>query len=297
MLDVHFLLEMIFMGICVGSVYSLIAHGFNITFWTTKVVNFAHGPFLMFCSMLILEFLMMGLSWIVAILLGMICISLVGILLERISVRPLLKYPTSMGWIVSTLGVGLFLQAFATKVWGSQALAFPSFIFESTDYVPFLGIQLSTQYLLVLGTGIGIMVLMEIVMKKTIWGKAMRAVSNDPDLARIMGIKSKRVVTISFILSSVLAGVAGLLIAPIYGTITPDFGMNIMVLGFVAAVLGGIGSSKGALIGGIMLGMIEKLVGGYISTSAEHGVAFAILILILAIKPEGLFGSKVVEKV
>ncbi|KIL45404.1 branched-chain amino acid ABC transporter permease [Jeotgalibacillus soli] len=297
MIDFQFMLELIFMGICVGSVYSLIAHGFNITFWTTKVVNFAHGPFLMFCSMLILMFLSIGFPWIVAILLEMFSISIIGVILERVSVRPLVKSPTSMGWIVATLGVGLFLQALATKIWGAQALAFPAFIFESTDYVPILGISMSLQYLLVLGTGLGIMLIMELVMKKTIWGKAMKAVSFDPDLASVMGIKSKSVVTISFILSALLAGVAGLLIAPIYGNVAPDFGMNIMVLGFVAAVLGGMGSSKGALIGGMTLGVIEKLVGGYISTSAEHGVAFAILILILAIKPEGLFGIKAVQKV
>ncbi|WP_126426318.1 branched-chain amino acid ABC transporter permease [Brevibacillus marinus] len=297
MVDVQFLSELIFTGICVGSVYSLIAHGFNLTFWTTKVVNFAHGSFLMFCAMLTLAFLMMGLPWLVAIFLGMVAISLIGIALERISVRPLLKYPTSMGWIVSTLGVGLFLQAFATKVWGAQALAFPAFIFASTDYVPFFGIQLSAQYLLVLGSAFGIMLAMEWIMKRTIWGKAMKAVAHDPDLARLMGMKAKRVMTVSFILSALLAGTAGLLIAPIYGNISPDFGMNLMVLGFVAAVLGGIGSSRGALLGGMLLGVIEKLVGGYVSTSAEHGVAFAILILILAIKPEGLLGSKAVKKV
>lgn len=176
-------------------------------------------------------------------------------------------------------------------------MAFPAFIFASTDYVPFFGIQLSAQYLLVLGSAFGIMLAMEWIMKRTIWGKAMKAVAHDPDLARLMGMKAKRVMTVSFILSALLAGTAGLLIAPIYGNISPDFGMNLMVLGFVAAVLGGIGSSRGALLGGMLLGVIEKLVGGYVSTSAEHGVAFAILILILAIKPEGLLGSKAVRKV
>lgn len=297
MLEIQFALQLIFTGICVGSVYSLIAHGFNITFWTTKVVNFGHGPFIMFAAMLILSFLLKGFPWIIAIFIGFAVMILMGFLLERVSVSPLIKYPSSMGWIVSTLGAGLFLQALASKIWGAQALAFPSFIFESTDYVPIMGIQLSAQYLLVLGMALAIMFLMEIIMNKTIWGKAMKAVAHDPELGRVMGIKSKRVITLSFMISALFAGLAGLLIAPIYGTISPAFGMNIMVLGFVAAVLGGIGSSKGALFGGIMLGVIEKLVGGYISTSAEHGVAFTILILILAVKPEGFFGVKMVQKV
>ncbi|MGG2200084.1 branched-chain amino acid ABC transporter permease [Paenibacillus validus] len=295
--NIQFLLELIFAGVCVGSVYSLVAHGFNMTFWSSKVLNFGHGPFIMFCSMLILSFLNMGISWAVAIVFGLICISLLGIILERVSIRPLIKYPSSMGWVVSTLGTGLFLQALASKIWGSQAIAYPAFLFTSTDYVPLLSVKLSSQYLLVLFAALFIMLFMEIVMHKTIWGKAMKAVSYDPTLARIMGIKSKLVITYSFILSAILAGIAGFLIAPIYGTVSPDFGMNIMVLGFVATVLGGVGSSKGALIGGILVGVIEKLVGGYLSSSAEHGVAFAILILILAIKPEGLFGSRAVLKV
>jgi branched-chain amino acid transport system permease protein len=293
----QFALELIFTGLCVGAVYSLIALGFNITFWTTKVVNFGHGPFIMFCSMLVLSFLMKGLPWIVSIPIGFSIIIFLGFILERFSIRPLLKYPTSMGWIVSTLGVGLFLQALASKIWGAQALAFPPFIFEATDYISIFGIQLSAQYLLVLVMALVIMLLMEVVINKTIWGKAMKAVAHDPNFARVMGIKSKLVMTLSFMISALLAGVAGILVAPIYGTITPEFGMNIMVLGFVAAVLGGIGSSKGALFGGLTLGVIEKLVGGYISTSAEHGVAFLILIIILALKPDGFFGVKVVQKV
>ena len=141
------------------------------------------------------------------------------------------------------------------------------------------------------------MLVMELITNKTIWGKAMKAVAYDPDLSRVMGIKTNRVITLSFMISALLAGVAGILIAPIHGTINPEFGMSIMVLGFVAAVLGGIGSSKGALVGGMTLGIIEKLVGGYISSSAEQGVAFALLILLLALRPEGIFGVKEVQKV
>lgn len=293
----EFFLELVFTGLCVGAVYTLIAYGFNITFWTTKVVNFGHGPFIMFCAMIVLFFYMSGLPISISIILGFVIIVILGLILERISVRPLLKNPSSMGWVVSTLGAGLFLQALATKLWGAQAMAFPSIIFETTDYIKLFGINLSLQYLMVLVVALFIMLIMELLINKTIWGKAMKAVSYDPNLARVFGIKSKRVIVISFMISALLAGLAGILIAPIHGTVSPEFGMNIMVLGFVAAVLGGIGSSKGALVGGLTLGVIEKFVGGYISSSAEQGVAFAILILILAIKPEGFFGKKEVQKV
>ena len=149
MSSLQFFLELVFTGLCVGSIYSLIAHGFNITFWTTKVVNFGHGPFIMFSSMVILVFVIKGLPLFLSIIIGLIIISMIGFLLERILVRPLLKNPSSMGWIVSTLGMGLFLQALATKLWGAQALAFPSIIFEPTDLTIF-GVNLSLQYLLVL---------------------------------------------------------------------------------------------------------------------------------------------------
>lgn len=283
--NLQFLFELIFTGLCVGSVYSLIAHGFNITFWTTKVVNFGHGQFMMFCSMLVLAFLTMGLPWLLAIPLGLIIIIIIGMLLERISVRPLLKFPSSMGWVVSTLGVGLLLEALASRFWGSQAISFPPLIFQPTDYVSVFGTKLSLQYLLVLIVSLFIMVILEFVMNKTIWGKAMKAVAFDPNFSRLMGIKSKKVITLSFMISAFLAGIAGVLISPIYGSISPAFGLNIMILGFVAAVIGGMGNSKGALIGGLSLGVIEKLVGGYISTSAEHGIgAYASAILMMSLE-------------
>jgi branched-chain amino acid transport system permease protein len=200
-----------------------------------------------------------------------------------------------MGWVVSTLGAGIVLQAFATLVWGTQAMAYPSFLFEPTDYVTLLGVQLSLQLVLVLVVSVLVMVGLEVIVRRTIWGKVLRATAFDPDSSRLRGIPVQRVVTLSFVVSGALAGLAGVLIAPISG-IDPGFGLNLMIKGFVAAVVGGLGSSLGAMVGGLAVGMIELFVGGYISTAWRNGVVFMLLLLVLMIHPQGLLGRKATVK-
>ena len=150
---------------------------------------------------------------------------------------------------------------------------------------------------MILVISVVLVIAFDLFLKGSAWGRALRAVAIDPDLAAVMGIPVRRVVTLSFVASGVLAGIAGVLVAQITGTVDAAFGFNLLIFGFVGAVLGGMGSTWGALVGGISLGMIEKLVGGYISTAAEQGIAFAILMIALAIRPEGLFGEKDIVKV
>jgi len=291
-----FFLQLTFSGMCLGAVYALVAHGFNITFATSKVVNFAHGPFLMIGVMLTLTFLGSGLPMALAIILGLASTAVLGYILERVSVRPLLKSPTSMGWVVSTLGAGIILQAFASEVWGVQAIGFPAYIFESTDYVRLFNVQISLQLLMIFLVSLAIMVIFEFLLGKTLWGKAFKATARDSDLARLMGIKTKMIVSVSFMISTGLAALAGVMLAPVTG-VDPAFGMDLMIKGFIAAVIGGMGSSKGAVAGGITLGVLEMLVGGYISTIARNGLAFVALITMLAVRPNGIFGSREVVKV
>jgi branched-chain amino acid transport system permease protein len=201
-----------------------------------------------------------------------------------------------MGWVVSTLGFGIFLQGMAAKYFGSQAMAFPDVIFTAQDYVTLFGQYVSLQYLVVLGVAVTLILLLELFVRKTVWGQAVHAVSLDPELALVQGMPVRLIVLLSFVVSSLLAGVAGILIAQIGGTVDPAFGFDLVLLGFVAAVLGGMGSSIGALAGGIVVGLISKLVGGYVSTAAEHGIAFGLLMLALALRPQGLFGRPEVSK-
>jgi branched-chain amino acid transport system permease protein len=288
----NFALQLIVSGLCVGAVYALIAMGLSLTYWTTRTLNFGQGSLLMVAAVATVALIGGGTPVPLAVVGSLLIAAALMILAEAIAVRPLVKSGGSMGWVVSTLGLGLFLQGFVAKFYGSQAIAFPSILFESQTFLTLFGIRVSAQYLAVLFLSLALMVVMELFLRLSAWGRAVRAVAHDPDLAALVGIPVRRVVLLSFVASGVLAAIAGILVAQISGTVDPAFGFNLMVLGFVAGVFGGLGNTAGALIGGISLGVIEKLVGGYVSSAAEHGIAFTILLTILVVRPQGLFGRR-----
>jgi branched-chain amino acid transport system permease protein len=261
-----------------------------------RVVNFGHGSFLMMAVMAALALRQAGMPLWLAIAGGLALSGVMGFILEVVAVRPLLRQGSGMGWVVSTLGAGIVLQAIATEVWGTQTKAFPAIVFESTDYVPLLGVQLSAQLLLAFAAALVIMVVFEVFIRFTLLGRAMMATAADAECARTMGINTRWMISLAFVLSGLLAGVAGILIAPFTG-IDPAFGLELMIKGFVAAVVGGMGSSAGALVGGIFVGLLELLVGGYISSAARNGVVFSALIVVLAVRPQGLLGRRLVVKV
>jgi branched-chain amino acid transport system permease protein len=292
-----FAASLILGGISVGSVYALIALGLNLTFLTTRTLNFGQGSLMMLAAVSAVLLAGIGANLYVGLLGGILLVGVVAALTESIAIRPIAKVGGSMGWVVTTLGVGIFLQGFVAKFFGSQALAFPSFLFSARDFVSIGGVRLSAQYLAIFVIALALVIAFELFLKRTAWGRALQAVALDPDLASVMGIPVRRVVMLSFVGSGVLAGVAGVLVAQITGTVDAAFGFNLLILGFVAAVLGGIGNTWGALFGGIFLGVVEKLVGGYVSTAAEQGIAFALLMVALAVRPHGLLGEKEVVKV
>ena len=292
-----FFFSLLLAGVSVGAVYALIALGLNLTFWTTKTLNFGQGSLMMLCAMVTVFLSSQGLAITLAVLGSLFLIGAIGMFIERWTVRPALKASGgSMGWVVSTLGFGIFLQGLAAKYFGSQAMAFPDIVFSAQDFVVVFGQFISFQYLVVLVVAVALILALELFVRKTVWGQAVHAVSQDPELALVQGIPVRRLILLSFVISSILAGVAGVLIAQIGGTVDPAFGFDLVLLGFVSAVLGGMGSSIGALAGGLVVGILSKLVGGYISTAAEHGIAFALLMLALALRPQGLFGKPEVSK-
>ncbi len=291
-----FFLQLLFAGIAQGAIYALIAYGFNVTYWTLKVVNFAHGSCLMIAVMLSLTVHRAGLPIALAMVCGIAATALLVAVLERIAVRPAMERGGGMGWVVSTLGAAVVLQALASLIWGTQAMAFPPFLFESTDYVEIAGVQVSLQLVLVCVAALAVMLGMEAMVRFSIWGKVLRAAAFDPESARLRGIPVRRVVVLSFVVSGALAGLAGVLVAPISG-IEPAFGLNLMIKGFAAAVVGGLGSSVGALAGGLVVGIIELFVGGYISSAWRNGVVFMLLLMTLMMRPQGVLGRKTVVKV
>ncbi len=290
-----FLTSLIIAGVSVGSVYALVALGLNMTFLTTKTLNFGHGSVMMICAMLVTFIASLGIAMPLAVLAAMALAVLLGLFVERI-VRPALKTSNSMDWVVATLGLGILLQGIAAKEFGSQAVAFPALVFNSYDFLTIFGMSISYQYLLVLLVSIFLIVVFELFLRLTRWGHAVRAVSLDPVLGQVNGLPVRLIIAGSFVLSAFLGGIAGLLVAQIGGTVDPAFGFNLVLLGFVSAVVGGMGSSMGALAGGILVGILSKLVGGYISSAAEQAVAFALLMLMLAVRPQGLFSQPEVNK-
>lgn len=290
-------LTLLLAGISVGAVYGLIAIGLNLTFWTTRTMNFGQGSVMMLCAMLTATLIAGGTSQALAILAALAVIVVLMVFTETYTVRPALKIEGSMGWAVSTLGVGIVLQGLAALWFGSQALAFPDIIFTAIDDVVVFGVHVSLQYLAVFTLALALVVAFELLVRFTVWGQAMRAVSMDSDLAAVIGIPVRWIVLGSYIASGLLAGVSGILVAQIGGTVDPAFGFDLVIFGFVAAVLGGMGSSTGALVGGIAAGVLQQMVGGYISSAAQHGIAFALLVLILVVRPQGFFGQRDIVKV
>lgn len=291
-----FFISLVIAGACVGSVYALVAVGLNMTFWTTKTLNFGQGAVMMLCAMSTALLVQYGLSDIVSIIFGLSLVALIGVLVERIAIRPALKTAGSMGWVIATLGFGIVIQGITARYFGSQAVAFPEVLFQVQDVVTIWDQSVSLQYLAVLCISLLLIIVLEVLTRYTVLGTSIQATAQDIELAVVQGLPVNLIVSGSFVISSVLAGVAGILVAQISGTVDPAFGFELVLFGFVAAVLGGMGSSGGALLGGIILGITSKLVGGYISTAAEHGIAFALLILMLAIRPQGFFGRVEVNK-
>ncbi|MBS0642463.1 MAG: branched-chain amino acid ABC transporter permease [Acetobacteraceae bacterium] len=290
-------LTLLLAGVSVGAVYGLIAIGLNLTFWTTKTMNFGQGSVMMLCAMLTATMVAGGWPQALSILVALAVIAVLMVFTETWTVRPALKIEGSMGWAVSTLGVGIVLQGLASLWFGSQALAFPDIIFTAIDNVVVFGVHVSLQYLAVLVLALALVVVFEALVRGTVWGQAMRAVSMDQDLAAVIGIPVRWIVLGSYIASGLLAGISGILVAQIGGTVDPAFGFELVIFGFVAAVLGGMGSTTGALAGGIAAGVLQQMVGGYISSAAQHGIAFALLILILVVRPQGFFGQREFVKV
>lgn len=293
-----FFIQMVVSGLSVGAVYALIGLGLNLTFWTTRVLNFGQGSVLMAGAVLTAVMIGKGVNPFIAIGLSLCVTAFILLLVELIAVRPLRNFSGgSMGWIVSTLGTGVFLQGVASMLFGSQAIAFPDLLFSSTDTIKVLGAYISIQYIAVFFTSVFIVLLMEIFLRYSIWGYGVRAVAHDLELASLMGIPVRYVVVLSFIVSGVLAGLAGLLVSQISGSVDPNFGLHLLILAFIAAVVGGMGSAVGALVGGLILGVLEKLIGGYVSPAAAEVIAFVLLIGVLTVRPQGLFGRKDTVKV
>jgi len=285
-------------GISLGSVYAIIALGYTMVYGIAKMLNFAHGDVIMVGAYVVLMLLTKaGVPGILAIIIAMAVCTLLGITIEKVAYRPLRKASSPLAVLITAIGVSYLLQNIALLLFGADGKTF-------VDVIKIPSLSLGGGKLIISGTtivtilaSIVIMICLTTFVNKTKQGHAMQAVSEDKDAAQLMGVNVNGTISLTFAIGSALAAVAGVLLCSAYPIVTPYTGAMPGIKAFVAAVFGGIGSIPGAMIGGILLGVIEILSKAYISSQVSDAIVFAVLIIVLLVKPTGLFGKNIQEKV
>jgi len=284
-------------GISLGSVYAIIALGYTMVYGIAKMLNFAHGDVIMvggyvcFCTM---EYL--GLPPIVGVVLAVVACTALGVVVEGLAYRPL-RSASSLAVLITAIGVSYFLQNTALMLWGSDPKSFVSVVGLPSLELFDGALTVNSVTIVTVAACAVIMGALTLFTKRTRLGRAMRACSEDREAAELMGINVNSTISMTFAIGSGLAAIAGVLLCSAYPTLMPTTGSMPGIKAFTAAVFGGIGSISGAALGGILLGVIEIFAKAYIGTELADAVVFAILIIILLIKPAGLLGRQVVEKV
>ncbi len=285
-------------GISLGSVYAIIALGYTMVYGIAKMLNFAHGDVIMIGAYAVLTLLTgAGVPPVLAVLIGMAICTTLGILIEQVAYKPLRNASSSLAVLITAIGVSYLLQNTALLIFGADTKSFVNII-----TVP--AVTLAQGELTITGTTIVTIIACIIIMcalmlfvNKTKPGRAMKAVSEDRGAAQLMGVNVNATISLTFAIGSGLAAVAGVLLCSAYPSLTPYTGAMPGIKAFVAAVFGGIGSIPGAMVGGILLGIIEILGKAYISSQVADAIVFAVLIIVLLVKPTGLFGKNIQEKV
>ena len=284
-------------GISLGSIYAIIALGYSMVYGIAKMLNFAHGDVIMigayicFCATQY-----WGMAPITSVVVAMVVCTLLGVVIERLAYKPL-RAASSLAVLITAIGMSYLLQNSALLIWGANPKSFPSVV--SIGSISLFGGQLliSGETIVTVLANIVIMIALTLFTGKTKLGKAMRVVSEDKGAAEFMGINVNATISLTFAIGSALAAIAGVLLCSAYPALTPTTGSMPGIKAFTAAVFGGIGSIPGALIGGLLLGVIEILGKAYVSTELGDAFVFAVLIVVLLVKPTGLLGKKVHEKV
>ena len=290
----RFFFTLLISGIATGSIYGLVAVGYSLTYATMNVLNFGLGMWVMLGAMLGFTFYVSwGLNIFITLFLVIVVVFIFAALMEQVSVHPFVM-AGSLVWIMSTLAVGMLMINGAQLIWGREPLPFPSSLGRKAVKIFDIGIY--PQELLIIGAALLIMVLLELFYKKTLTGKALRATAFNMDTAALMGINTTFIAILSYAISGSIAGTAGVLIAPIT-LAEATMGTVLGVKAFGIAIIGGLESAKGIFICGILYGVMEGMISGYLYSGIRDIIGFSIVILLLFFRPQGLFGIKTVEKV
>jgi branched-chain amino acid transport system permease protein len=296
-------LQFLFKGISVGSLYALIALGYTMVYGILQFINFAHSDVFMLGAFFSWRFAgafnwaqPSALQATALLLLAMAACALTGFVIERLAYRPLRQAPR-LNVLITAIGVSLFIENAGQLIFGKNVVQFPS---PPEHTFVLAGINIRSIEVIAVLAAIVLMVALQTLVFGTKVGRGMRAVAIDHNVAGLMGIPVDRIISLTFIIGSALAGAAGLLVGVTYGQIKQPADASWILYGlkaFVAAVIGGIGNLPGAMLGGLLLGLSEQFVAGYVSTTFRDAIAFALLIVILLVRPSGLLGRRVVEKV
>lgn len=292
---IQFLQQMI-NGLSLGSIYALIALGYTMVYGIIKLINFAHGDVYMlgaFVAFYATTFF--HLNFFVALVVAMVLCGVLGVVIERIAYKPL-RHATRITALITAMGVSYVLEYTTQYFAGSEVKTFPTDLLDNTAF-SFGGVRITMMQIYIFVITIVLMIILTYIVSKTKMGRAMRAVSVDEDAAKLMGINVDTTISFTFFLGSCLAGVAGVLVGVYYNSINPLMGMAPGLKAFIAAVFGGIGNIPGAMIGGLFIGIAETLVTAYGSSLYKDAIVYVILILVLILKPDGLLGKNVKEKV
>jgi branched-chain amino acid transport system permease protein len=286
-------LQMVVSGALMGLVYALIAYGFQLTYATSKSINFGQGELVMVSAFISLSFLNWGIPYGLMVPLGLLCGALLGLFVERAGVRLALEQKNE-GWILLSIIIGLFFFSAAENIWGRDDRPFPTPI--PTDALHLGGISITPLELSVAIGVVAIMVIVELFKRKTLLGKAFEAVSADRDAAELMGISATKTVMLSYGLSGMVAAVAGILVSPIT-TVGPTMASALVLKAFSVAVVAGLDSGFGVVLVGLLLGALESLTSYYVGSGWREAPGLILLIMALAVRPTGVFGKLTIRKV
>ncbi|TPW28787.1 branched-chain amino acid ABC transporter permease [Martelella alba] len=287
------LMQFLLSGITVGAVYALVALGFTIIYNASDVVNFAQGEFVMMGGMITAFTYAAGLPLPLAAVIAILVTAAAGVALNKLAIEPARGAPV-VSLVIITIGASIFIRGAAQLIFDKQLHRFPAF--SGDDPIRILGATLLPQSLWVIGGALLVFIGLWAFFTKTLTGKAVLAAANNRQAAQLVGININWVMTLSFSLSAGIAALGGVLITPIT-LVGYDVGVALALKGFAAAMLGGMGNPKGALVGGIALGLLEALTAGYISSQYKEAVAFIVILAVLFVMPQGLFGHKSTERV
>ncbi len=300
----EFFFEQLINGLAVGGIYSLIALGYTMVYGVMRLINFAHGDLFTIGSYLGMTLLaayaitsylgpFTGVLFLIIVVMGMV--GIIGIILERVAYRPV-RQADRLSAVVSALGASIFFSNLVMLIWGPRFRVYPEDILPRIT-LNILGLDVPLLRILVLVLSLTLMTILYFFVQKTRTGTAIRAVAIDHGAARLMGINVNRIISLVFLIGPALGGAAGVMVGLYYGQVNFTMGWSYGLKAFIAAVLGGIGNIPGAMLGGLLLGVIEAMGAAFISTAWKDGIAFIVLILILIFRPTGLLGERVADKV